>query len=48
VTFDGLPHDKERQSIPYFGTAVPDTVLEPVVAFNGAKIEKFGYNGVEI
>lgn len=48
VTFDGLPHDKERESIVDFCTASQDTVLEPDVAVSGAKIEKFGYNGVEI
>lgn len=48
VTFDSLSNEKERQSMAYFGTAAPDTVLEPVVARDGAKVQKFGYNGVEI
>lgn len=48
VTFEGLPHSKERQSMAYFGTATPDTVLEPIVMTGEAEVEKFGYNGVEL
>ena len=48
VTFEGLPHDKERRSMAYFGTATPDTVLEPIILKEGLKVEDFGYNGVKI
>ena len=49
VTFEGLPHDRERQSMAYFGTANPETVLEPIVAKGETMVpRKFGYNGVEL
>lgn len=48
VTFEGLPCNKERMSMAYFGTAMPETVLEPIVAGNGVEVERFGYNGVEL
>lgn len=46
VTFDGLPHDRERQSMAYFGSANPDTVLEPIV--EGRTVEKYVTNGIEL
>ena len=46
VTFDGLPHDRERQSMAYFGAANPDTVLEPIV--KGRTMEKYVTNGIEL
>jgi isopenicillin N synthase-like dioxygenase len=30
VTFDGVPYDRERMTMAYFGIASPETVLEPV------------------
>ncbi len=32
----------------YFGTATPEAVLEPIFTGNGMKVERFGYNGVEL
>jgi len=46
VTFDGLPHDKERQSMAYFGAANPDTVLEPLVS--GVEMPTYSSNGVDL
>ena len=46
VKFDGLPHDRERQSMAYFGAASPDTALQPIV--QGEKMEKYYSNGIEL
>jgi len=46
VTFDGLPFDRERQSMAYFGTANPDTILAPIL--DGRKMERYESNGLEI
>jgi isopenicillin N synthase-like dioxygenase len=48
VTFDVLPHDRERQSMAYFGAANPDTVLQPLVQGGKKKMEKYYSNGVEV
>lgn len=46
VTFDDLPHDKERQTMAYFGAANSNTVLQPLV--QGRATSKYYTNGVEI
>jgi len=46
VTFDGLPHDRERQSMAYFGAANPETILEPIVP--GRTMTKYYSNGLEL
>jgi isopenicillin N synthase-like dioxygenase len=48
VTFEGVPARRERLSMAYFGTAVPETVLKPVVA-GGAQVggSMYGDNGVQ-
>ena len=46
VSFDGLPCDRERQSMAYFGMANPETVLQPLV--EGRKMGKYCTNGLEI
>ncbi|KIW28389.1 uncharacterized protein PV07_08057 [Cladophialophora immunda] len=46
VTFDGLPHDQERQTMAYFGSANPETVLQPIVP--GRQVEKYYSNGLEL
>ncbi|KAG0650871.1 non sense mediated decay [Hyphodiscus hymeniophilus] len=46
VTFDGLPHDQERQTMAYFGSAHPDTVLQPIMA--GKTMGKYHSNGFDI
>lgn len=46
VTFDGLPHDKERQTMAYFGAANSDTVLQPLL--QGRVMEKYYTNGFEV
>lgn len=45
VTFDGVPHDKERLSMAYFAKATPDTVLEPITMEGQGKIETYESNG---
>lgn len=47
VTFDGVPFDRERQSMAYFGKASPDTVLQPIVGVGGGgTLEKYVSNGL--
>ncbi|KAE9369991.1 Clavaminate synthase-like protein [Stipitochalara longipes BDJ] len=46
VSFDGLPHDKERQSIAYFGMANPETILQPLV--HGTIMKQYNTNGIDI
>ncbi|KAF8857813.1 Clavaminate synthase-like protein [Acephala macrosclerotiorum] len=46
VTFDGLPHDKERQSMAYFGAAHPDTVLRPLLS--GVEMGEYHSNGMSL
>ncbi|CZR67586.1 uncharacterized protein PAC_17485 [Phialocephala subalpina] len=46
VTFDELPHDKERQSMAYFGAAHPDTVLQPLLS--GVKMGEYHSNGMSL
>jgi isopenicillin N synthase-like dioxygenase len=46
VSFDSLPHDRERQSMAYFGMANPETVLQPLL--DGRKMGKYCTNGMEI
>lgn len=46
VSFEGLPHDRERQSMAYFGMANPETVLQPLD--DGARMEEYSTNGFEI
>jgi isopenicillin N synthase-like dioxygenase len=46
VTFDGLLHDKERQSMAYFGAANPDTVLQPLLS--GVTMGEYLSNGLRI
>lgn len=46
VTFGGLPHNKERQTMAYFGTANPDTVLQPIVS--GKQLDKCYSNRLEL
>ena len=46
VSFEGLPHDRERQSMAYFGMASPDTVLRPLL--QGQKMGKYSTNGLEL
>jgi isopenicillin N synthase-like dioxygenase len=46
VSFEGLPHDRERQSMAYFGMANPETILKPLVL--GTTMEKYNTNGMEI
>lgn len=47
VTFEGVSHDQERQSMAYFGAANPETVLTPLV--KGQEIlEKYVTNGLEL
>jgi len=46
VSFEGLPHDRERQSMAYFGMANPETVLQPLI--HGTKMEKYRTNGFEV
>ena len=46
VTFAGVPHDKERLSIAYFGKASPETVLEPITIEGKGKIETYESNGM--
>ncbi|KAK6366319.1 hypothetical protein LTS17_010825 [Exophiala oligosperma] len=50
VTFEGLPPDKERQSMAYFGAANPDTVLQPIVACGEKKkkMDTYYSNGFEL
>ena len=46
VTFDGVPHDRARQTMAYFGRAAPETVLEPIG--ERAKLGKYNTNGFDI
>lgn len=46
VSFEGLPHDKERQSMAYFGTANPETVLQPLL--EDQRMSKYATNGLEL
>lgn len=46
VTFDSLSHDKERQTMAYFGKASPETVLQPIKPEKSAK--KYYTNGIEL
>ena len=48
TTFEGLPCNEEGMSMAYFGMATLDTLLEPIFAANGMKVERLGYNGVEL
>lgn len=49
VTFDTVPHDKERLTMAYFAAATPDTVLEPLRdGADGTKLEGYNVNGVVI
>jgi isopenicillin N synthase-like dioxygenase len=48
VTFEGVPHDRCRMSMAYFGTAGPETVLEPIGRERGARegeMETYVANG---
>jgi len=47
VTYGTVPQQKERQSIAYFGSANPATVLKPIVS-DSTSIEKFRFNGEEV
>lgn len=46
VTFDGLPYDRERQTMAYFGAANPDTVLQPIIS--SRSVQKYYSNGLEL
>ena len=46
VTFSGVPYDKERLSMAYFGKAAPDTVLEPITIAGQGKIQTYESNGM--
>ncbi len=46
VTFDSLSHDKERQTMAYFGKASPETVLQPIKSEKSLK--KYYTNGIEL
>jgi isopenicillin N synthase-like dioxygenase len=46
VSFEGVPHDTERQSMAYFGMANPETILQPLI--QGTKMGKYCTNGFEI
>ena len=46
VTFDSLSHNRERQTMAYFGKASPETVLQPIKAEEGSP--KYYTNGVEL
>ncbi|KXL50029.1 hypothetical protein M433DRAFT_134441 [Acidomyces richmondensis BFW] len=49
VTFEGVPHNRERISMAYFGAASPDTVLEPLGTFCDTKaLKNYNANGVLI
>lgn len=47
VTFDGVPFDRERQTMAYFGSASPDTILEPITS-GGEKMGAYNMNGITI
>ncbi|KAL9114997.1 MAG: hypothetical protein Q9227_001241 [Pyrenula ochraceoflavens] len=46
VTFEGVPHDRARQTMAYFGRAAPDTVLEPIG--DRANIGRYNTNGIDV
>jgi hypothetical protein len=46
VSFASVPPDVERQSMAYFGSADPDTILEPIV--KGKSVEKHVWNRIEL
>ena len=47
VTFDGVPFHRERQSMAYFGSADPATVLQPIKNPH-RKMEMYSANGMMI
>jgi isopenicillin N synthase-like dioxygenase len=46
VTFDGLPYNRQRQTMAYFAKASPDTVLQPIDP--GRNGQRYFTNGFEI
>lgn len=49
VTFDGVPFDRARQTMAYFGSADPATVLRPLVNDGSAETLKgYNANGIEV
>lgn len=47
VTFDGVPFDQERLTMAYFGSAAPETVLEPLSG-GGEKMGAYSTNGITV
>lgn len=48
VTFDGVPFDKARQTMAYFGSANPETVLEPLAGGSQERLKGYNANGIVI
>lgn len=48
VTFNGVPFDRARQTMAYFGSADPATVLQPLNNGSAEGLKGYNANGIEV